>query len=45
VTPIPSIGCELRLADVYDKVTWPAEELRPQSIRVMKESDESYTTP
>ena len=45
VTPIPSIGCELRLADVYDKVTWPAEELRPQSIRVVKEPGEGYTTP
>jgi Uma2 family endonuclease len=45
VAPILSIGCELRLADVYDKVTWPAEEDRPQSIRVVKESDESYTTP
>ena len=45
VTPIPSIGCKLRLADVYDKVTWPAAELRPQSIRVVKEPGESYTTP
>ena len=45
VAAIPSIGCELRLADVYDKVTWPAEELRPQSIRVVKEPGESYTTP
>jgi Uma2 family endonuclease len=42
VAPVPSIGCELRLADVYDKVTWPAEEDRPQSIRVVKESDRSY---
>jgi Uma2 family endonuclease len=45
VTPIPSIGCELRLADVYDKVAWSAEELRPQSIRVVKEPGERYTTP
>jgi Uma2 family endonuclease len=42
VAPVPSIGCELRLADVYDKVTWPAEGGQPQSIRVVKESDESY---
>jgi Uma2 family endonuclease len=45
VAPIPSIGCELHLADVYDKVTWSAEEDRPQGIRVVKESDESYTMP
>jgi Uma2 family endonuclease len=45
VAAIPSIGCELRLADVYDKVTWPAEELRPQSIRAVKEPGESDTTP
>jgi Uma2 family endonuclease len=45
VAAIPSIGCELRLADVYDKVTWPAEEFRPQSIRVVKEPGESYATP
>jgi Uma2 family endonuclease len=43
VASIPAIGCELRLADVYDKVTWPAEEDRPQGIRVVKESDETYT--
>jgi Uma2 family endonuclease len=43
VAPIPSIGCELRLADVYDKVIWPAEETRPQGLRVVKEPGESYT--
>ena len=43
VAPIPAIGCELRLADVYDKVTWPAEEALPQGIRVVKEQDEGYT--
>ena len=43
VAPIPAIGCELRLADVYDKVTWPAEEAQPQGIRVVKEADEGYT--
>jgi Uma2 family endonuclease len=42
VAPIASIGCELRLTDVYDKVTWPAEELGPQRIRVVKEGDASY---
>ena len=43
IVAVPSIGCELRLADVYDKVTWPAEEARPQGIRVVKEADEGYT--
>jgi Uma2 family endonuclease len=45
VATIPSIACTLPLTDVYDKVTWPVEELRPQSIRVVKEPGESYTTP
>jgi Uma2 family endonuclease len=26
ILPIPSIGCELPLADIYDKVEWPEEE-------------------
>lgn len=43
VAPIPSIGCELRLAEVYDKVTWPAEETRPQGLRMVKEPGEGYT--
>ena len=42
VALIPSIGCELRLADVYDKVTWPVEELRPQSVRRVKEPGARY---
>ena len=43
VAAIPSIGCDLRLADVYDKVTWPAEDVRHRSIRVVKEPGEGYT--
>ncbi len=38
VAPIAAIGCELRLADVYDKVTWPAEETPPQRLRRVREA-------
>ena len=43
--PIPSIGCTLRLADVFDKVTWPVGELRLQNIRVAKEPPARYPVP
>ncbi len=43
VAAIPSIGCELRLADVYDKVTWPAEETWAHRIRLVKETMAAYT--
>ena len=42
VAPISSIGCELRLADVYDKVAWLAEDAQPQSLRVVKEPPVRY---
>jgi Uma2 family endonuclease len=42
VAAITSIGCELRLADVYDKVEWPAEaEPKPRVWRV-KEAEAEY---
>ena len=43
VAPIATIGCELRLADVYDKVTWPAEETWAYRFRVVKETMAAYT--
>lgn len=43
VAPIPAIGCELRLADVYDKVTWPAEESPAQRLSVLKEASARYS--
>lgn len=42
VVPIVAIGCELRLADAYDKVTWPAEEFPAQRLRVLKEAAAEY---
>jgi len=45
VATVPSIACVLRLADVYAKVTWPAEEPRPQNIRVVKEPPARYPAP
>jgi Uma2 family endonuclease len=43
VAAIPSIGCELRLADVYDKVEWPAEATRLPRLRRVKAAA-SYDT-
>ena len=42
VAIIASSGCELRLADVYDKVEWPAAEARPPRLRMVKEAGEEY---
>jgi Uma2 family endonuclease len=42
VAEIPSIGCELRLADVYDKVEWPAEAPQRPHLRRVKEDGASY---
>jgi Uma2 family endonuclease len=45
IAPISSIGCELRLADVYDKVEWPAAEARLPSLSRGKESGAGYAAP
>ncbi len=42
IVPIASIGCELRLADVCDKVEWPEEAPRRPRLRAVKETEESY---
>lgn len=42
VAEIPSIGCELRLADVYDKVEWPAEAPQRPRLRRVKEDEARY---
>lgn len=44
VAAITSIGCELRLADVYDKVEWPAGEEALPRLRRVKETGAGYET-
>ncbi|MBM4461138.1 MAG: Uma2 family endonuclease [Chloroflexi bacterium] len=43
IVSLSSIGCELRVAEVYDKVEWPGEDARSQRIRVVKELPQPYT--
>ncbi len=40
ILPVPSIGCELPLADIYDKVEWPEEETGSKLIGVRLVRDE-----
>jgi Uma2 family endonuclease len=42
VVTIESIGCQLSLADVYDKVDLPSTSAAPPSLRVLREDDELY---
>ncbi len=42
LVPIPSIGCDLLLTDVYDKVEWPEADGQPHKLRRVKEETESY---
>jgi len=42
VAQLASIGCELRLADVYDKVEWPAEAAPQPRLRRVKEAEAGY---
>ena len=43
VTHITSIGCDLRLADVYDKVEFPAIEETPKGLlRLVREPEGEY---
>lgn len=39
---IPSIACELALADIYDKVEWPDTEAAQGALRLVKEQSVSY---
>jgi Uma2 family endonuclease len=40
--PLSSIGCELPLAEVYDKIEWPDEDAARGWLRFVKEPSESY---
>lgn len=44
VLPIPSIGCELSLADIYDKVEWPepGAEAKLAGIRLVRDETGHY---
>lgn len=44
VVPIPSLDCELRLADVYDKIDWPDESSARGWLQAVKEPAPKYTT-
>lgn len=42
VVPLPSIGCELRLSDVYDRVRFADPKAARGSFRIVKEEREEY---
>ena len=42
VAPIPSIGCELPLAEVYERVEWSSEDAARGWLRFVKEPGEAY---
>ena len=44
VAVIPSIGVELPLSEIYDKVEWPGDESGATTLRVVREQDNGYTT-
>ena len=39
---VPSIGCELTLAEIYDKVEWPEDETRIVGVRLVREESGDY---
>lgn len=41
--PLPAIGCELRLSDVYDGIQFTDPNAARGSLRVVKEPREEYT--
>lgn len=42
IAAIPSIGCVVRLADVYDKVAWPTAEAQRENLRLLREPNPRY---
>jgi Uma2 family endonuclease len=45
VVTVPSLGCDLSLAEVYDKVDWSEAEGRPRKLRRVKEEAGPYDSP
>lgn len=43
VVPIPSIGCELSLSEVYERIEWPNEDAARGWLRLVKEPRELYS--
>ena len=39
---LPSIGCELPLADIYDKVEWPEEDTKIIGVRLVRDESGDY---
>lgn len=42
IVPLPSIGCELPLAELYDKIEWPGEVLTSTSLRLLRDPAALY---
>ena len=42
ILSIPFIGCELPLAEIYDQVEWPEEEVKITGIRLVREESGDY---
>jgi Uma2 family endonuclease len=42
VATIPSIDCELPLADIYDKVEWPDEDVTLTALRLVRDQSTLY---
>lgn len=43
VVPLPSIGCELRLSDVYDRIEFANPQAARGTFRIVKEEREEYS--
>jgi hypothetical protein len=39
---LPSIGCELLLADIYDKVEWPEADPKIIGVRLVRDEPGHY---
>ena len=42
ILSLPSIGCELPLAGIYDQVEWPEEETKIVGVRLVREESGEY---
>jgi Uma2 family endonuclease len=42
VIPLPSIGCELRMSEIYDMVQFPSADAARGQFRIVKEPSEEY---
>ncbi len=42
VVPLATLGCELPLAEIYDKIEWPDEDAARGWLRAVREAQEPY---